>query len=128
MDNKLIGNEKNILFDTINKLQNEMNYVLVQTNDTVTQVNNAINNYVKQNDLNIIELYNRTDELSKKLEYITENQNKKIQNINSKLEYLLEKQNKPNFLQQIFSVKNEETHKVIRFLGLKIKIRRNKNG
>ena len=39
-------------------------------------------------------------------------------------EYVQAKLNKPTLLQQIFSVKNESKHKVIRILGIRIKIRR----
>mgnify|MGYP003293783966 CR=1 FL=1 len=42
----------------------------------------------------------------------------------NKINEIVKKLNKPTFLQQIFSIKNEGNHKVLRLLGVKIKFRR----
>lgn len=44
-----------------------------------------------------------------------------LKDINKKIDLIV---NRPTFLQQIFSVRNEGNHKVLRILGLKIKFRR----
>ena len=47
--------------------------------------------------------------------------------VNYKLDEITANTNKPSLLQQIFSVKNEEKHKVWRILGMKMKFRRGNN-
>ena len=52
--------------------------------------------------------------------------NEKIDILFAENRSLIKKLNKPTFLQEIFSIKNEGEHKVLRVLGTKIKFRRNK--
>lgn len=50
----------------------------------------------------------------------------KLDILSSQVDYLISKARKPTFLQQIFSVRNEGDHKILRILGLKIKFERRK--
>ena len=98
--------------------KNQQNNIFQSEIDKVkVQLNESMDNYVKQNDKNVIELYNRTDEIYKKLNNL---QNETL-NAHNQLDTLM---NRPTFLQQIFSVRNEDNHKVCRLLGIKIKFGR----
>ncbi|MBP3821499.1 hypothetical protein J6G99_07650 [bacterium] len=86
------------------------------------------NTYIIQPSLN---LYNPTLYTQIENKQYINNINNKFQQIHNSLNELIlqtnkiiQKQNKPTFIQQIFSIKNEGKHKAVRFLGLKLKFRR----
>ena len=58
--------------------------------------------------------------------YFASKLSSKLDILSLQVDYLISKARKPAFLQQIFSVRNEGDHKVLRILGLKIKFRRRK--
>ena len=100
------------------KLENIDSYInrndknIIELCNRNNECNKNIDDYVKQNDKNIIELYNRSDEILE------------IQKENEQLLIELKNQiHKPTFIQQIFSVKNENKHKVVRFFGIKIELK-----
>ena len=93
-------------------LQNQNN-ALNSKIDNLSEVNNVLN-------LKIDNLSKENSVLNSKVNNLSEVNNV----LNSKIEYLISRANRLTILQEIFSVRNEGIHKVLRILGIKIKFRR----
>ena len=72
----------------------------------------------------IDKLYQKVDNLYERIEVEKIKANEINENVELKLDYIITKLQKPTLIQQIFSVKNEGNHNVIRILGFKIKIKK----
>lgn len=93
-------------------LQNQNN-ALNSKIDDLSEINNVLNSKIDN-------LSKENSVLNSKVNSLSEVNNV----LNSKIDYLISRANRATILQQIFSVRNEGAHKVLRILGIKIKCRR----
>lgn len=100
----------NSLFDIYKSIKSSLS---LEINESYNDINNKyeINN----------------EQLRTQLAFMLKNQTELLINnkqLKDKLTFIENRINRPNFIQTIFSVRNENNHKVVRILGIKIKLKR----
>ena len=116
-NNLLMFEEKQISYEYIKQPSLEL-----YNKDFYTTFNNRI--YLNTIYQNLVNNINTLLIQNQKNQALYNSLNENTIELSKTQDNIIQHLNKPTFLQQIFSVKNENRHKIIRILGIKIRIRR----